>query len=85
MDAVPVPNSIIVNIGDMLQIWTGGKFKSTRHRVLIKNKHTSARQSMAYFVHPDNHVVVSPADGSDEFESVNASEYVINKFKGSYS
>jgi len=84
VDAVPIPGSIVVNIGDMMEVWTSGRFKSTRHRVLINNKHKTARQSLAYFVHPDNDVMVSCLDGSNKFESVNAYSYLMNKFADTY-
>lgn len=29
----PIAGCFIVNLGDMLQCWTSGKFKSTMHRV----------------------------------------------------
>lgn len=29
MDAVPIPDTVLVNIGDALQFWTNGLLKST--------------------------------------------------------
>ena len=84
VDATPIPGSIVVNIGDMMQIWTAGKFKSTRHRVLVANRHQKARQSMAYFVQPDDDVEVSCLDGSDKFKPVKSKEYLISKFSDTY-
>lgn len=85
VDAVPVPGSIVVNVGDLMEMWTSGRFKSTRHRVLIHNRNRSARQSLAYFVHPDNDVEVSCLDGSDKYQSVNALSYLRNKFAETYN
>lgn len=37
IDVPPIyPEGFIVNIGDMLERWSNGKFKSTVHRVLTK-------------------------------------------------
>ncbi len=33
IDAPPVPGAFVINIGDMLEIWTNGEFVATSHRV----------------------------------------------------
>jgi isopenicillin N synthase-like dioxygenase len=33
IDAPPVPGSLVVNIGDMLEVWSNGTFTATSHRV----------------------------------------------------
>lgn len=46
-------NSIIVNVGDMLQEATGGYFKSTTHRVVNpEGSNNVSRFSMPLFLHP---------------------------------
>ena len=68
----------------MIELWSSGKLKSTRHRVVIPNHHDRARQSLAFFVHPDNDITVSPLDGSRDFKSVNPKEYLMKKFSETY-
>ena len=34
IDAPPIPDTFIVNIGDLLENWTNGLFKATQHRVV---------------------------------------------------
>lgn len=49
------PLPILVNIGDLLEDWTGGLLKSTVHRVVFPRDAAAARQdrySIAYFCHP---------------------------------
>lgn len=56
--APPVPGAFIVNIGDCLEAWTGGRFKSTQHRVPNSGRE---RYSMPLFFGLDYHTVVQPA------------------------
>jgi isopenicillin N synthase-like dioxygenase len=51
-------NSIVVNVGDMLQLASGGRFKSTTHRVVNPDDSTSDRISMPLFVHPNPDTVL---------------------------
>jgi isopenicillin N synthase-like dioxygenase len=61
---------ILVNIGDLLQEWTGGLLKSTRHRVVFPHHRGDSsaggtgasgdRYSLAYFCHPCDDVVLEP-------------------------
>jgi isopenicillin N synthase-like dioxygenase len=34
IDVPSVPDSLVVNLGDLMQFWTGNAFRATRHRVL---------------------------------------------------
>ncbi len=33
IDAPPLPGALVINIGDMMEIWTNGEFVATSHRV----------------------------------------------------
>ena len=58
-DCPAVEDAAIVNVGDMLEIWSNGLFPSTRHRVLPRTNGTD-RYSIAFFMDPDDQVVVEP-------------------------
>ncbi|KAF9160797.1 hypothetical protein DFQ26_005168 [Actinomortierella ambigua] len=60
--AAPViPGSILVNIGDLLQKWTNGLLKSTKHRVVFHEmQRTSPRYSIACFIQPRSDVRLDP-------------------------
>lgn len=51
---------ILVNIGDLLEDWTGGLLKSTIHRVVFPKEDAGDRYSIAYFCHPLDDVELEP-------------------------
>jgi isopenicillin N synthase-like dioxygenase len=58
IDAPPVPGAFVVNIGDMLEVWTNGVFRATVHRV---RKVAEERYSFPFFAAADYRTVVEPA------------------------
>ena len=59
VEATPIQDTVLVNIGDALQFWTGGKLKSTKHKVELPTdirRCKSVCRSIAYFVNPNNDV-----------------------------
>ena len=62
VDAPPVPNSFVCNIGDMLERLTRGLYRSTPHRVL--NVSGRARLSFPFFFDPGFDAQVRPIDSS---------------------
>ncbi|MGF6770917.1 isopenicillin N synthase-like dioxygenase [Paraburkholderia sp. GAS199] len=57
IDAPPIDNAFVVNIGDMLEVWTGGTYVATSHRV---RKVKQERYSFPLFFACDYHTVVEP-------------------------
>ncbi|NQV85766.1 MAG: isopenicillin N synthase family oxygenase [Woeseiaceae bacterium] len=51
-------NALIVNIGDLLELWSGGYFVSTPHKVV--NTSSAERYSFPFFVVPRFDTVVRP-------------------------
>lgn len=51
---------ILVNIGDLLEDWTGGLLKSTKHRVVFPKDEAGDRYSIAYFCHPLDEALLEP-------------------------
>jgi isopenicillin N synthase-like dioxygenase len=58
IDAPPLPNTLICNIGDMLDRLTGGRYRSTPHRVL--NTSGVDRLSFPLFFDPNLSAAVRP-------------------------
>lgn len=61
-------NDIVCNIGDMLQLVTEGKLKSTPHRVVkYKDEKAKSRYSIPFFLHPSPDTILkSVFDSSDD-------------------
>eukprot|EP01089_Gocevia_fonbrunei_P022669 TRINITY_DN9246_c0_g1_i1.p1 TRINITY_DN9246_c0_g1~~TRINITY_DN9246_c0_g1_i1.p1 ORF type:complete len:344 (+),score=65.37 TRINITY_DN9246_c0_g1_i1:24-1055(+) len=58
IDANPIPGAFVMNIGDMMTVWTNGLFKSTVHRVVHKSE--NVRTSLPFFYEPNFEARVSP-------------------------
>ncbi|XP_010440101.1 PREDICTED: 2-oxoglutarate-Fe(II) type oxidoreductase isoform X2 [Camelina sativa] len=54
-DVAGIKGAFVVNIGDLMERWTNGLFRSTMHRVVSVGKE---RYSVAVFVDPDPNCVV---------------------------
>ncbi len=57
VEAPPLDGTFIVNIGDLLEGWTNGRFKATQHRVVNTGQE---RYSLPMFFAVDYHPVVEP-------------------------
>ncbi|KAK0280463.1 hypothetical protein LTR35_008105 [Friedmanniomyces endolithicus] len=79
---LPVPaveDSLVINIGDLVNKWTDGKYNSTLHRVV--NASDGDRYSVPCFYHGDLGATnpFKPGDGSETVE-----EHIRRKFDISY-
>ena len=54
----PVEGTFVINIANMMQRWSNGRFSSTEHRVI--NRFGKDRYSIAFFVYPAYTTVVGP-------------------------
>lgn len=62
-DVDPLPGAITCNLGDALQYWTGGRLKSTYHRVRMPRpgEYRGERYSLAYFANAGLHTPLQDA------------------------
>jgi isopenicillin N synthase-like dioxygenase len=71
-DAPFVPDSFVVNLGDLMARWSNDRWRSTLHRVLPQHP-GSHRYSAAYFFDIDYNAEVSVLPGC--FDSLNPARY----------
>merc|ERR1712007_366332 len=65
IQADPIPGAFVVNLGDMLSLWTGSRFSATPHCV----RHTQPgkyRTSVAFFFEPNFDAVIKPLSIPDD-------------------
>jgi isopenicillin N synthase-like dioxygenase len=82
---------IIINSGDLMEIWTNKKYPSVKHRVMgTKRNEIESRYSIAYFCHPDRKSEIETfdsclnEDGTSNYSKVNSLEYLLYKLNNSY-
>jgi isopenicillin N synthase-like dioxygenase len=71
IDVEPRPGTMVVNLGDSMQVWTNDRYRAAMHRV--KPMTTSTRMSIPYFLNPPRDFVMQPvpelAEGSPHYRS----------------
>lgn len=100
VDAKPIPDTIVVNAGDLLARWSNDAIKSTLHRVVEPPMdHASngdapnvypARYSIAYFCNPDFDKFIDVVPGTlngqaKKYEGINSGEYLVQRLAATYS
>ncbi|XP_053741862.1 uncharacterized protein si:dkey-10o6.2 isoform X1 [Synchiropus splendidus] len=85
VSAPMVPGAVLVNIADLMQRWTSDTFVSVLHRVLLPPAgDDSTRQSLAYFLQPDDSALITCCDGSNKYPPVKSGDYLTQRFLSSY-
>ncbi|KAI1609771.1 2OG-Fe(II) oxygenase [Exophiala viscosa] len=97
VDVPPIPGAIVINAGDLLQIWTNDVIKSTFHRVVsppdaktTEDGDFSARYSIAFFSHPDHDKLVSAIEACvtesrpKKYEPVMPIDWMVKRLQATY-
>ncbi|KAK0244516.1 hypothetical protein EDD85DRAFT_760325 [Armillaria nabsnona] len=89
IDAVPIPGTLVLNLGDQFARWTNDVFKSTLHRAI--NRSGEERYSIPLFFGTDYDVLLEPIpscvspEHPSKYEVVTAGEYVKSRLDATYA
>lgn len=83
IEVPPIDGTLVVNIGDMLEFWTAGAYKSTKHRV--RNISNETRNSLAFFYDPQYDTPLEALSGARKNEPPKtALEHLLEKISTSF-
>ena len=84
--ANPIPGAFVINIGDMLNIWTNNRYTATLHRVIHGGQ--NYRVSIPFFFEPNFDTIVAPipgiGDGQDRYSSVMYGDHLLGKVSNNF-
>ena len=88
IEAMPINNTFVCNIGDLLERWTNGRLVSTPHRVL--NRSGQSRFSIPIFCDPSSDAMVDPRDFDPDADikilpPIAAGAYIASKNRRNFS
>ena len=81
----PREDMFVLNVGDLMQFWSDGMFKSTKHRVVMDGDRT--RYSMPFFVEPNHECIISPINSvrTPGTRATTFGEYLAAKYRETYA
>ena len=88
LDVTPIPNTFVVNIGDLMARWTNDRWVSTLHRV-VDPPTPGRRQSVAFFhnINADHLVECIPtctsAKEPAKYQPITALDHLLSKHMAS--
>ncbi|MGB1824666.1 MAG: isopenicillin N synthase family dioxygenase [Ilumatobacteraceae bacterium] len=89
LDVVVPDGCAVVNLGDLMAIWTNDRYVSNPHRVV--NPSETDRYSIPFFVEPGFHTRIEclptcrGEDGSAKHEPMVTGEYLLGRFDGTHA
>lgn len=79
----PVPGGLIVNVGDMIQVWSNDAYQAPLHQVLAME--TGERFSLAYFFNPAYGAVIRPLRSPARYRDLPWGEFRRRRADGDFA
>nr|UXL73228.1 2-oxoglutarate-dependent dioxygenase GA 2-oxidase [Jasminum sambac] len=84
----PTPSAYIINIGDIIQVWSNDKYESVEHRVMVNVD--KERISIPFFVNPPTSTWIEPLDelidepNPARYKAYNYGEFLAARARSNY-
>ena len=83
-----MPGALIINIGDVIQVWSNDRYRAPLHRVLANT--TQSRYSAPFFLNPGYDTVYAPLAGAldgarPRYRPINWGEFRAGRAAGDYA
>ena len=79
IEAPPIPGTLVVNVGDLLERWTDGAFRSTPHRVI--NSSAEERLSLVLAFDPNPETIIDASDIYGDRRQIKMDEMTLDETK----
>ena len=84
----PLPGTLVVNVGDLLERWSNGRYRSTVHRVI--NRSGRERLSLVLAYDPNFETFVDPGafcagDETPRDEPILCGDYLLWRFERAFA
>ncbi|TXG64413.1 hypothetical protein EZV62_011407 [Acer yangbiense] len=79
----PTPDAYIVNVGDIIQVWSNEAYESVEHRVMVNTE--KERYSIPYFFYPSHYTMVEPIEeltneqSPPKYKAYNWGKFLMNR------
>ncbi|EXB63674.1 Flavonol synthase/flavanone 3-hydroxylase [Morus notabilis] len=79
----PTPDAYIINVGDIIQVWSNDRYESVEHRVTVNSE--KERFSIPFFFNPAHYTVVQPLEelideqNPPKFRAYNWGKFLVNR------
>jgi isopenicillin N synthase-like dioxygenase len=97
VDATPIPDTIVINAGDLLTRWSNDTIKSTKHRVVEPPPKEGLegadayppRYSVAYFCNPNFERIIEAIPGTyneagRKYDAIKSGDYLVRRLTATY-
>ncbi|MFT5579977.1 MAG: isopenicillin N synthase-like dioxygenase [Paraglaciecola psychrophila] len=86
IDVPPQEGTVVVNIGDLVQVWTNGQYRAALHRVLATAPGTS-RISIPFFYQPNFETLIAPLSslGEPVYQPFVCREFIQGRIDDNYT